>query len=162
MMSQNGQIQFENLAALAPKILKCTLRFWDVMHYVLKESLFIIPVTLLQLLIILLIYINLIQVLNLKLILGVSGQQQMVSCHQPLMKVNFHGHVSEKKKIPMASVIGSGLINTFYWKVDLLFSFKLLFSRKSEYFSSLTFEKGDVSSLNILGTDFILVVKPLT
>ena len=72
------------------------------------------------------------------------------------MKVNFHGHVSEKKKIPMASVIGSGLINTFY------FSFKLLFSRKSEYFSSLTFEKGDVSSLNILGTDFILVVKPLT
>lgn len=78
------------------------------------------------------------------------------------MKVNFHGHVSEKKKIPMASVIGSGLINTFYWKVDLLFSFKLLFRRKSEYFSSLTFEKGDVSSLNILGTDFILVVKPLT
>ena len=73
MMSQNGQIHFENLAALGPKILKCTLRFWDVMHYVLKESLFIIPVTLLQLLIILLIYINLIQVLNLKLILGVSG-----------------------------------------------------------------------------------------
>ena len=32
MMFQNGQTQFQNLAANAARSLKCVLPFWDIMH----------------------------------------------------------------------------------------------------------------------------------
>ena len=66
-----------------------------------------------------------------------------------------------EKHISMACLLGSGLNNIFLWKAHLLILFKSLLSCISEKVSSLTFDKSDVSSANILHIDSISLGKSL-
>ena len=61
----------------------------------------------------------------------------------------------------MVCLLGSGLNNIFHWKAHLLTLFKSLLSCVSEKVASLTIEKSDVSSANILHIDSILLGKSL-
>ena len=58
-------------------------------------------------------------------------------------------------------LLGSGLNSNFHSKAHLLILFKSLLSSVSEKVQSLTFEKSDVSSVNILHITSVLLGKSL-
>ena len=66
---------------------------------------------------------------------------------------NFRCYIYEKKLISLAYFLRSRWNNTFHWKVHSLILFKLSWSWKSEQFLSLSFEKSNVSSANVLHID---------